>query len=177
MNNLNCFIAFVIIISTLYETCNANIYGYNVTVFTTSDKDKKFDSVTGKFKIDLKGKDSAGKNFSHYIVLNPDGDEIKFNRSYSYPAGASYPLENITDVNLRWTLKSPFNPIYLVNKPKVYFDRITIQGNQAERGISTQSVRIYCGSKRKAVGIKHDEAEVFVTCLPLPLYPIPGLTV
>ena len=176
MNNFYCILIFLFVISSLHEVCNANVYGYNVTIVTSSDKDRKFDSVTGKFKIDMKGKDASGKNFSHYIVLNPDGDEIKFNRSYSFPAAAQYPIENITDVFLRWTLKSPFNPIYLINKPKVYFDRITLQANQLERGITTLSTRIYCGKKRKPVGIRHDEGELFETCLPVPLYPIPGLT-
>ncbi|XP_015790624.1 uncharacterized protein LOC107367441 [Tetranychus urticae] len=162
MNSKTLF-AFVLV-NICIITVTAQVYNYGVTVRTAS---KKFDSHDGKLKLSITSpnSDNSKKNTAQEFVLTPNDIKIKREKIYTATISSIAPLQNITSVYLRWTLASPYNPYYAINKPKIYFDSVTLSTatlNPYTHLASSES-RKFCPTTIP-IGIKHADGATFNSC-------------
>ncbi|XP_053212250.1 uncharacterized protein LOC128395791 [Panonychus citri] len=144
----------------------AQYYSYNVTIKTSSAI--KFSEHKGKIKIDINYTNSAIKSIStgkEHFTLTPNDVKIAMNRNYTSQIYSFVPLANISSIDLRWTLKSPYNPIYLMSTPIIYFDPILISHNYNDPNshLIVTLVSKYCPITTP-IGIKHKSKSTFYPC-------------
>ncbi|XP_053200392.1 uncharacterized protein LOC128385544 [Panonychus citri] len=160
--SLILFVSFIILIS-VDVTISSPVYNYNVTIKTSGSP--KFESHQGKLKMNILYQSESGTSQEDF-VLTPVDVKIEPNREYQSTIASFSPMANITSIYLRWTLASPYNPIYKIKKPVVYFDSITLTHINSDSAIHmtiTQSRR-YC-SPVSPTAIKHADGNTFYPCV------------
>ncbi|XP_074592928.1 uncharacterized protein LOC141848769 [Brevipalpus obovatus] len=156
-----------ILLTSFVLTCfAADDYYYNVTITTSPTARAKFDNHEGKLKIKLKGINNLQKTGSQEFTLTSTPVNIKNDATWSFPIRTEIGYEKLQEIELRWTLKSPFNPIYLVSKPKIFFEPILVSINRVDGGIKRQIIRQFC-AKKIPQAIEHSEEKSFKPC---PIY-------
>ncbi|XP_053213597.1 uncharacterized protein LOC128396966 isoform X2 [Panonychus citri] len=143
------------------ESSAATTFAYNVTVKTASTK---FDEQKGNLKLSILYKD-GNKNPQEEFKLTQDDVTISMSRAYNSVISSFAPLGNITSIYLRWTLAAPYNPIYLISKPAIYFDPIVLSNTftDASTHLTINQVRKFC-APTSPVAIKHSDGASFYPC-------------
>ncbi|XP_015794346.1 uncharacterized protein LOC107370897 [Tetranychus urticae] len=141
----------------------SQIYNYNVTVQTAGSP--KFDDHDGKLKIKLLYKTETATSEEDF-VLTPNAVKIEPNHHYESTIASFGSLVNISSIYLRWTLASPYNPIYKIKKPSIYFDSLSLTQINSDSSdyITTIKKRRFCPPVFP-VGIKHSDGATFYPCI------------
>ncbi|XP_015790732.1 uncharacterized protein LOC107367534 [Tetranychus urticae] len=159
--NSKILLAFVLAVNICVIIDAAQVYSYEVIVKTA---DKKFSSHDGKIKISVLSSDSV-KTSQEAFVLTPTDVKIKQDKTYTATISSVAPLNNITCVYLRWSLASPYNPVYAVKKPVIYFDPIIVSNSVVDPNtqISVSASRKFCPATIP-IAIKHADGASFDAC-------------
>ncbi|XP_074592930.1 uncharacterized protein LOC141848771 [Brevipalpus obovatus] len=91
---------------------------------------------------------------------------LKNGASWSFPIQTEIAFERLQAIELRWTLKSPINPMYLVSKPKIFFEPILASISYIEFGVKLQVFKQFC-AERIPQAIEHSVTKLFRPC---PIY-------
>uniref|UniRef100_T1JYD1 Uncharacterized protein n=1 Tax=Tetranychus urticae TaxID=32264 RepID=T1JYD1_TETUR len=144
------------------------VYLYNVTLFTTSDPSKKFESVEGQFLINLEGNTDSTFDVNNYLPLDQKSNSISFNESYMFLLTTTHSLETINKISIKWTGND--HAMYLNHT--VYVDKIVLQLVTERIPIPT---KIFCGQNDKPTALEPDKGELMTQCSFGPLNWIPWL--
>ncbi|XP_074594051.1 uncharacterized protein LOC141849568 [Brevipalpus obovatus] len=172
--------ALTVILTSFLWTASAEVRAYNVTVRTAPTFSKQFESVKGKLKLKIKGIHN-GEEFADQAVLTPEAIDLENDRTYYFPLAMEHSIEEAQSIEVRWTLKTPYNPLHLVKKPMVYFDDVLIREEvpYSPSPVSSSSdpslrqpdtivrrsgaVKRFCPAE-SPLGIAHSEAKIMESC-------------
>ncbi|XP_074592929.1 uncharacterized protein LOC141848770 [Brevipalpus obovatus] len=156
----------LLLASLVLSSLAYNDYYYNITITTSPVSQAKFDSQEGNLKIKLRGINMQLVDGVQDFTLTSTPVALKNGASWSFPIQTEIAFERLQAIELRWTLKSPFNPMYLVSKPKIFFEPILTSISYIEFGVKRQVFKQFC-AERIPQAIEHSETKLFRPC---PIY-------